>query len=198
LIGQTLWDEAIQRCDEALLRFNQSDDALGKADALLAQGLARHGTDDIEEAESLIDQALSLYQQQQQPLGEADAHYERAGIFLERLELDNAARELQQAIALVERVMHTLSTPQQWSVFLHQYVELYVQAAITDVRRNEDEQARMLLQNVTRIVGAKEIIQHLKAYEETIQTSGDDITEEEIRANKNLLKRTGQLRKELK
>ena len=183
---------------EALLRFNQSDDALGKADVLLAQGLAQRGKDEIEEAETLIAQALLLYQQQQQPLGEADAHYERAGIFLARLELENAARELQQAIAPVERVMHTLSTPQQWSLFLHQYAELYAQTAITDVRRNADEQARQLLQNVTRIAGAKEIIQHLKAYEETIQTSGDDISEDEIRANKDLLKRLEQLRKGIK
>jgi tetratricopeptide (TPR) repeat protein len=197
-IGQAQWDEALQRCDEALIRFNQSDDALGKADTLLAQGLAQRGKGEIEEAETCIAQALLLYQQQQQPLGEADAHYERAGLYLIRLELDNAASELQQAIASVERVMNTLSNPHQRSMFLHQYLELYAQAAITDVRRNAHERARTLLQNVTRVVGAQEIVQHLKAYEETVQTSGDDITEAEVRANKDLLKRLGQLRKGLR
>ena len=143
-------------------------------------------------------QQQPAYQQQQQPLGEADAHYERAGIFLAQLELDNAAREMQQAIALVEQVMHTLRTPQQWSIFLHQYSEVYVQAAITDVRRNADEQAHRLLRNVAPIIGAADIIQRLKAYEETIQIAGDDITEDEIRANKDLLKRLSLLRKAVK
>ena len=103
--------------------------------------------------------------------------------------------ELTKAIALVERVMQTLRTPQEWSMFLHQYPELYAQAAITEVRRKQDAQARALLTTFTRIAGNKEIVQQIKVYENTIPTGGDEMTEAEIQTNKDLLKRLKQLRK---
>jgi len=127
----------------------------------------------------------------------ADAYNEHAGILLVRDELDAAIDELTKAIGLVEQVMNTLSTPQQWSMFLRQYADLYAQAAITQVQRHEDTQASTLLTSFVRIAGASEIVQRLKAYETTL-SSGDELTEDQVRTNKDLLKRLVQLRKGLK
>jgi tetratricopeptide (TPR) repeat protein len=198
LIGRELWEEAISRSEEALTRFNQSDDLIGQADTMLALGLAHEGNGELEEASTDFDQALQLYQQQQQPLGEADTRYERAGVFLAQGNLDAASDELARAITLVEQVMRTLSAPQQWSRFLHQYTELYAQAAITLVQQKQDAQARTLLQSFVQIVGSPEIGQRIKAYEDTILTSSDELSEGEKRANKDLVKRLEQLRKGLK
>ena len=133
---------------------------------MLALGLAHRGNNEVDEARPHFEQALALYQQQQQPLGEADAHYEIAGIFLLRDALDAAMKELSSAIVLAERVMNTLSTPQQWSTFLKQYAELYAQAAITQIRRRADAEARTLLTSYVRISGASEVVQHIKMYED--------------------------------
>ena len=103
-----------------------------------------------------------------------------------------------KAIALVEQVMKTLSKPEQWSMFLQQYSDLYTQAAITQVRQQHDSQASTLLQSFVRIAGSQEVVSRIKAYEETIPTGGEEMTEDEIRANKDLLKRLDQLRKGLK
>jgi len=197
LIGQAAWEEAIARCETALTRFNQSDDLIGQADAMLTLGLAHRGNGELDEASTDFEQALTLYEQQRQPLGLADARYERAGILLTRDELDAAMDELTKAIGLVEQVMNTLSTPQQWSMFLRQYADLYAQAAITQVQRHEDTQASTLLTSFVRIAGASEIVQRITAYE-TILSSGDELTEDQLRANKDLLKRLAQLRKGLK
>jgi tetratricopeptide (TPR) repeat protein len=198
LIGRELWEEAIHRCEEALTRFNQSDDLIGQADAMLSLGLAHRGNGELEEALSHFDQALRLYQQQQQPLGEADTRYELAGIYLAQANLNAALAELNKAINLVEQVMKTLSTPQQWSMFLSQYTELYVQTAIAYVRQNQDSRALTILQTFTHIAGADEARKQIKAYEETVPLAGEELTENEILMNKDLIKRLGQLRKKLK
>jgi len=201
LIGRERWEEAISRCEEALTRFNQSDDLIGQADTTLSLGLAHRGDGTLEEAETDFELALKLYQQQQQPLGEADTRYERAGIYLAQGKLEAARDELSRAIALVEQVMNTLSMAEQWSTFLQQYTQLYAQAAITLVRLNQDArvpEALAQLRSFGRIAGSHEILRQIKAYEETIPTSGDEMTEDEIRANKDLIKRLGQLRKGVK
>jgi len=171
---------------------------IGQADAMLSLGLAHRGNGELEEALSHFDQALRLYQQQQQPLGEADTRYELAGIYLARANLNAALAELNKAINLVEQVMKTLSTPQQWSMFLSQYTELYVQTAIAYVRQNQDSQALTLLQTFTHIAGAGEARKQIKAYEETVPLAGEELTENEILMNKDLIKRLGQLQKKLK
>ncbi len=165
---------------------------------MLSLGLARRGNGELEEALSHFDQALRLYQQQQQPLGEADTRYELAGIYLAQANLNAALAELNKAINLVEQVMKTLSTPQQWSMFLSQYTELYVQTAVAYVRQNQDSQALTLLQTFTHIAGAGEARKQIKAYEETVPLAGEELTESEILMNKDLIKRLGQLRKKLK
>ena len=114
-----------------------------------------------------------------------------------RGDFERARDEQTKAITQVERVMQSLSTPQQWSMFLRQYAELYAQTAITDVRRNQDEQAHSLLQQFARIAGANELIRHLKAYEDAMPLEGDMLTEEELRSNQNLVKRLRQIRKGL-
>ncbi len=165
---------------------------------MLSLGLAHRGNGELEEASTDFDHALRLYQQQQRPLGEADAHYERAGIYLAQANLDAAISELNNAITLVERVMKTLSSPQQWGMFLKQYTELYVQTAIAYVRKNQDAQAASLLQAFVRIAGSSEAIKQIKAYEETVPLAGEELTESEIRMNKELVKRLERLRKSLK
>ena len=162
-----------------------------------ALGLVHRGNGDIEAASTHFEQALTLYQQQQQPLGEADTHYERAGIFLEQEALERAQHEFSRAIALVERVMNTLRAPEQWRTFLGQYATLYAQAAITQVRRDQDVQARQLLSSFARIAGSAVIVQHIKAYEPSIPVEGEELSEAEILANQNLVKRLRQLRNSL-
>jgi len=197
LIGQELWDEAIENGEGAFTRFNQTGDLVGQADTILALGLAQRGKDNLDEAASRFEQAVMLYQQQHRPLGEADARYERAGVFLARGPLDLAINDLSQAIALVERVMNTLSTPEQWSLFLNQYADLYAQAAITEARRNQDSKAKEILSSFARIAGNAAIAQHLKTYEESVPTKGEDLTEDEIRANRDLIRRIRELRRSL-
>jgi tetratricopeptide (TPR) repeat protein len=197
LIGQEQWVEAIEHCEGALTRFNQSGDLVGQADTILALGLAHRGKGDLEEAASQFEQAVTMYQQQRQPLGESDARYERAGTLLAREQLDLARNDLTRAIELVERVMHTLRLPEQWSTFLHQYAELYAQAAIAAVRRNRDAEALAILSSFARIAGEDAIVQHIKDYENSVPTSGDELTEDEVAANKDLVRRLRELRKRL-
>jgi len=83
-------------------------------------------------------------------------------------------------------------------MFLRQYTQFYAQAAITLVRLNRDAEALVQLQSFARVAGAGAIVQQIKAYEETIPTSGDQLMEDEIRANKDLVKRLNQLRKKLR
>ena len=109
-----------------------------------------------------------------------------------------AGEEFSRAITLVEQVMHTMSMPQQWSTFLRQYAELYAQQAITLVRLHQDAQALTHAQAFAGIAGSTAIAQHMKAYEETVPTSGEEMPEDEIRENKELVKRLGQLRKRLR
>jgi tetratricopeptide (TPR) repeat protein len=198
LIGREMWDEAIERCEEALTRFNQSDDLIGQADTMLAAGLAHRNNGEVEVAASDFEQALTLYQQQQQPLGEADTRYERAGILIIQNNFEAAAEEFSRAIRLVEQVMQTLKKPPQWSVFLRQYPELYAQAAILQVRQNQDDQGLALLQAYTRIAGPEAVMQQLRAYAETVPTAGEGMSEAEIRTNKDLVRRLERLRKKLK
>jgi hypothetical protein len=94
--------------------------------------------------------------------------------------------------------MNTMSMPQRRSMFLRQYAELYTQSAITMVRLNRDTAALDQLQAFAQIAGAAAIVRHITAYEETIPTSGDDMTEDEIRVNKDLVKRLELLRKKLR
>src|SRR5256885_9710004 len=61
------------------------------------------------------------------PLGVADTRSAQARVYLTRGDLERARDEEAKAIAQVERVMQSLSTPQQWSMFLRQYADLYAQ-----------------------------------------------------------------------
>ena len=130
-------------------------------------------------------------------MDESDARYERAGITLASGQFDLAMDDLAQAIALVEQVMHTLSSPNQLSTFLHQYTELYAQAAITEVRRNHDSQAYSILSSFAHIAGRDAIKQQIKAYEDSIPGIGDEVSEDEAYANNELIKRLRALHKRL-
>ena len=112
-------------------------------------------------------------------------------------DLERARDEETKAIAQIERVMQRLSTPQQWSMFLRQYADLYAQTAVTDVRRNQDEQARALRQNFVRIAASAELERHIQAYESALPTEGDGLSETEIRTNRDVVRRLEQLRKGL-
>jgi len=90
-----------------------------------------------------------------------------------------------------------LRLPEQWSTFLHQYAELYAQAAIAAVRRNRDAEALAILSSFARIAGEDAIVQHIKDYENSVPTSGDELTEDEVAANKDLVRRLRELRKRL-
>src|SRR5439155_10810728 len=100
-------------------------------------------------------------------------------------------------IAQVERVMQSLSTPQQWSMFLRQYADLYAQTVITDVGRNQDEQARTILQNFVRIAGRTVVVRYIQAYKDALPTEGDGLSDTEIRMNRDVGKRLEQLCKGL-
>jgi len=197
LIGRGQWDEAIEHCEGAATRFNQSGNLIGEADTTLALGLAQRGKDNLQDAARKFEQAVTMYQEHQLPLGESDARFERANILLAGEQFDLAMNDLTQAIALVERVMNTLSSPDQWSAFLHQYTELYAQAAITELRRNQDDQARSILSSFVRITGREPIMQYIKAYENSILTASDEMSENETQANNELVKRLRKLRKSL-
>ncbi len=182
-LGQESWDETIDKSATAVTCFNQCGNHIGQAVALLTLGLAYRGKEDFEQALFNFEEALTRYQQQQQPLGIADTHAAYASIFLLRGDVERARDEQAKAITQVDRVMHSLSTPQQWAMFLRQYAELYAQTAITDIRRNQDEQARTLLQNVARIAGPQALTRHLQVYIDAMPTSSEDLTEEERRSN---------------
>ena len=170
---------------------------IGLADAMLTRGLAYSAKDAQDEALADFEQALKLYHQQRRPLGVADTRSARARIFLLRGNLPQARDEQAKAITQVERVMQGLRSAQQWATFLRQYAQLYVETAVTDMRSGADEQARARLQAYVRIAGSGELKQFLQEYEEAIPTSGDELSEEELRSNKDLVKRLGQLRKGL-
>jgi DNA-binding transcriptional regulator YbjK len=112
-------------------------------------------------------------------------------------DLERARDEETKAIAQVERVMQSLSTPEQWSMFLRQYADLYAQTVITDVRSNQDEQARALLQNFVRIAGKAEVVQHIQAYQTALTTEENEMSEAELAGNKDVVKRLEQLLKGL-
>ncbi|MBV9710940.1 MAG: tetratricopeptide repeat protein, partial [Ktedonobacteraceae bacterium] len=196
-MGQQQWDEALENCEASLTRFSQANDSLGQADALLTRGLAHRSRDENDEALADFEQALKLYQQQRRPLGVADTRYARAGIFFQQSDLEHARDEQTKAITQVENVMNSISTPQQWSLFLRQYADLYAQTIVTDIRRNADEQARTLAQNFARIAGPKELLQNLQTYERDLPTDGEDLSPEDARANQDLLTRIRQVIKVL-
>src|SRR5207248_8233435 len=142
----------------------------GQADALLTLGMGYSRKDEQEESLLHFGQALKLYHQLRRPLGVADTRCVQAGIYLMQGDLERARDEEAKAIAQVERVMQSLSNPQQWSMFQRQYADLYAQTVITDVRRNQDEQARTLLLNFVRIAGSAEVVRHIQAYEKALST----------------------------
>jgi len=164
-IGQQQWDEALANCDAAITRFTQASDLINEADAYLTRGLVHRSRDEMDEALADFEQALKYYHQQRRPLGVADTRFARASIFLLRGDLESARDEQSKAITQVEHVMNTISKPERWTTFLRQYAEQYAATVITDLRRNQDESARLLLQHFVRIAGESEIEHHLKAYE---------------------------------
>ena len=104
-----------------------------------------------------------------------------------RGDLERARDEQTQAITHVERVMQSLHTPKQQCMFLYQYAELYAQTAITDVHRNQDEQARALLHHFARISGGDELVRHLEAYEHALPTQSEKkVSEEELLSTRNI------------
>jgi len=196
-IGQQNWTEAIEYCDAALVRLTQTGDVAGQADTLLTRGLAHRGKDEIDEALQDFEQALKFYHQTRRPLGVADTRSARGSIFLLRGDLERAKDEQSKAITQVENVLHSISSTTQWPHFLRQYAELYAQAAITDIQRGQFEQARTLLQSFVGIAGKTELLQQIKHYLQDLPTTDTDLPEDELRANKELLKRIEQLTKGL-
>jgi len=138
-----------------------------------------------------------LYERYHLPLSEADARYERAVIMLLNEQYDLAMNDLTRAIGLVEQVMNTLSTADQWSTFLNQFTELYAQTAITEVRRNQESEALSTIASFVRIIGREPIIDYLTAYENSILSSTNEMSENEARTNTELVKRLRTLRKSL-
>ena len=197
LIGRGQWNEAIEHCEGATTRFHQSGNLIGEADTTFTLGLAYRGNGDLQEAARNFEQAVIMYQQYHLPLGEADARYEQAGIMLADEQFDLAMNDLTRAIALVEQVMNTLSSAEQWSTFLHQYTELYAETAITQLRRNLDSQALSTIASFVRIIGREPIIDYLTAYENSILSSTNEMSENEARTNTELVKRLRTLRKNL-
>jgi tetratricopeptide (TPR) repeat protein len=196
-LGREQWDETVENGQAALTRFRQTNDLIGEADTLLTLGMGFVGKDEQDEALSHFEQALKLYHQLRQPLGVADTRSARAGIYLLRGQVEQARDEEAKAITQVERVMESLSTSQQWSMFLRQYADLYAQTAITDIRRNQDKQAQALLQKFARIAGSAELARQLKAYEDALPEEENGLSAAEIRTNKDIVQRLEQLRKGL-
>jgi tetratricopeptide (TPR) repeat protein len=196
-IGQEKWDEAQENCETALNRFQQTSDFLSQADALLTRGLVHRSKDETDDALADFEEALKLYHQQLRPLGIADTSFARASIYLLRGELEHARTEQEKAILQVERVMKTISSPERWGTFLRQYAEQYTETIITDIRLQQDTQARTLIQHFVPIAGKADIEKHLKAYQDTLPTEGEDLSAEELRTNKILVQRLGQLRRAL-
>jgi tetratricopeptide (TPR) repeat protein len=196
-IGQEKWDEAQENCATALNHFQQASDLLDQADTLLVRGLIHRSKDETDEALADFEEALKLYHQQHRPLGIADACFACGSIYLLRGDLEHARQEQGKAILQVERVMNTISNPERWGTFLRQYAEQYAQTCITDIRRQQNTQARTLIHNFTRIAGKTDIEKHLKAYQDTLPTEGEEFSEEELRTNKALVKNLEQLLKGL-
>ncbi|HXZ06026.1 MAG TPA: hypothetical protein VEH81_14425, partial [Ktedonobacteraceae bacterium] len=169
----------------------------GEADTTFTLGLAYRGNGDLQEAARNLEQAVILYEQYHLPLGEADARFERSGILLENEQFDLAIHDLTRTITLVEQVMNTLSSADQWSLFLHQYTELYAQTAITQVRRNQDNQALLTLSSFERITGRDPIMHYLMDYEKSILATIDEMSENDAQANSELVKRLRTIRKKL-
>jgi tetratricopeptide (TPR) repeat protein len=197
LVGQQAWEQAREHGEGALTRFQQSDDQPGQADAQFTLGLALHGSGETQVALNHLEQALALYRQQQQPLGEADTLFELAGINLEQGQPEQALRALTDAIALVERVRGTLPRPEQQRAFLQQYAELYTLTAITQVEREQEAAARQVLESYARMAGSRALSDYMQAYEDQLSAADEDVSAEEVQANKNLAKRLKQLRKTL-
>jgi hypothetical protein len=64
---------------------------------------------------------------------------------------------------------------------LCQYAGLYAQTAITDVQRNQDEQARALLHHFARLSCSAELVRHLEAYEHALPTTqGEKVPAEDL------------------
>jgi hypothetical protein len=104
-----------------------------------------------------------------------------------RGDLERARDEQTQAITHIERVMQSLHTLQQQSMFLYQYAELYAQTVITDVQRNQDEQARGLLHHFARLSGGDELVRHLEAYEDALPTTqSEKVTVEELLSTRDI------------
>ena len=82
-------------------------------------------------------------------------------------------------------------------MFLRQYTELYAQAAITQLRRNQDDEALSTLTSFVRITGRDSIMDYLMAYENSVLASTDEMSENETQTNTRLVKRLRTLRKSL-
>jgi hypothetical protein len=82
-------------------------------------------------------------------------------------------------------------------MFLRQYSDLYAQTIVTALRLNQDEQARTLAQQFTRIAGPKDLLQNLQTYERDLATESEDLSAEEVSANQDLLKRIRQINRVL-
>ena len=93
--------------------------------------------------------------------------------------------------------MKTISSPQRWGTFLRQYAAQYAETIITDIRSQQNTQARTLIQSFIRIAGKTVIEKHLKALQNTLPTEGEELSEEELRTNKTLVKNLEQIRKGL-
>lgn len=130
---------------------------------------------------------MKLYQQQRRPLGIAQTRAARGRIYRVRGELERARDEQTEAITHVERVMQSLHTLQQQSLFLYQYAELYAQTVITDVQRHQDEQARALFHHFARLSGGDELVRHLEAYEQALPTTeSEKVSLEELLSTRDI------------
>ena len=144
-----------------------------------------------------FEQALKLYHQQRRPLGVADTRFARGSVFLLRGDYVRAREDQGKAIIQVERVMHSISKPERWGMFLRQYAQQYAETALADLQQQHDEEARALLQNFIRVAGSKEILKQLRGYEKDIPVSGEDLTPEELSSNIEIVRRLTELRKGL-
>jgi tetratricopeptide (TPR) repeat protein len=196
-IGQEKWDDAQENCDTALNRFQQASDLLDQADALLVRGLVRRSKDEIDEALADFENALKLYHQQHRPLGVADTCFARGSIYLLHGDFERAHKEQDKAMLQVERVTKTISSPQRRGTFLRQYAAQYAETFITDIRRRQNAEAHALIHNFIRIAGKTDIEKHLKAFQNTLPTEGDELSEEELRTNKTLVQNLEQILKGL-
>ena len=197
LLGRGQWNEAIEHYEGATTRFRQRGNLIREVDTTFTLGLAYRGNGDVQEAARNFEQAVMMYERYHLPLSEADARYERAGMMLLDEQFDLAMNDFTRGIGLVEQVMITLSTADQKSTFLRQYTELYAQTAITEMRRNQESEARSTITSFVRIAGREPIIDYLTAYENSILSTTDEMSENEARTSTELVKRLRTLRKSL-